>query len=59
MEIVRKESEPADPNAKERLEQWAIWVLALADRIDPIRSGRIPNEDLKDVDQERRGERHA
>jgi len=43
VEIVRKESPPSPADAKEKLEQWATWVLALADRIDPIRSGRIPN----------------
>jgi hypothetical protein len=59
VEIVRKETEPSGANVKERLEQWATWVLALADRIDPIRSGRIPNEDLKDVHHGSRGSQYA
>jgi hypothetical protein len=41
---VRAASQASDPGATKRLERWAAWVLALADRIDPIRAGRIPNE---------------
>lgn len=44
VDAVRAASQASDPGATERLEQWAVWVLALADRIDPIRAGRIPNE---------------
>ena len=31
----------------ERLDKWVAWVLALADRLDPIRSGRIPNDSME------------
>lgn len=30
------------------LEQWAAWVVELADRIDPIRAGRIPNAEMNE-----------
>jgi hypothetical protein len=47
VESVRKAS-PASPSpATDTLERWAAWVLALADRIDPIRAGRIPGEHLE------------
>jgi hypothetical protein len=53
VEKVRKERQPTDTDAKDRLERWSAWVLALADRIDPIRSGRIPN-DVKEAGPEGR-----
>ena len=42
VETVRGESRTSESSAAETLERWAAWVLALADRIDPIRAGRIP-----------------
>jgi len=42
VETVRVQRQMSDPAATETLERWAAWVLALADRIDPIKAGRIP-----------------
>jgi len=47
VDIVRAQSHVGDAAATERLDRWARWVLALADRVDPIRAGRIPNETLE------------
>lgn len=43
VEIVRKESQANASLAVETLERWSTWVLAIADRLDPIRAGRIPD----------------
>jgi hypothetical protein len=42
VEAVRVAARANDPATTDRLENWATSVLALADRIDPVRAGRIP-----------------
>lgn len=42
VEAVRAENAAADnPLPQEKVEAWAAWALAEADRIDPVRSGRF------------------
>lgn len=42
VEAVRAANAAAsDPLPPEKIEVWATWALAEADRIDPIRSGRF------------------
>lgn len=36
------------PSNPARLEEWATWVLAVADRIDPIVSGKLPATDMNE-----------
>jgi hypothetical protein len=47
VKAVGSASQSSDARAAERLERWSASVLALADQIDPIRSGRIPNKDME------------
>ncbi len=47
VESVRVASQASTSFAADTLERWAAWVLALADRIDPIRAGRIPGENVE------------
>jgi hypothetical protein len=35
--------------ARDTLERWAAWVFGVADRIDPIRAGRIPGQNTERV----------
>jgi hypothetical protein len=49
VEIVRKESQANASLAMETLERWSTWVLAIADRLDPIRAGRIPTETIEEA----------
>ena len=44
VETVRLESQASASMTAEAFERWSAWVLALADRLDPIRAGRIPGD---------------
>jgi hypothetical protein len=43
VEVVRTAKGASDPGSAEKLDRWASSVLALADRIDPVRAGRLPD----------------
>jgi hypothetical protein len=49
VEAVRTRSQVHDPDATEKLDRWSDSVLAVADRIDPIRSGRILGGSLEAI----------
>jgi hypothetical protein len=44
VETVRATRSPGNAEDTEKLARWSASVLALADRIDPIRSGRLPDD---------------
>jgi hypothetical protein len=44
VEAVRATRSPGNVEDTEKLAQWSASVLALADRVDPIRSGRLPGD---------------
>jgi hypothetical protein len=44
VEAVRTATVASDPGSAVKLDRWANSVLALADRIDPVRAGRLPTE---------------